>query len=195
MEPPARKPIRGRATCLRDQWSVWFCLDPEPWLSWLEWNHLRSFINIFSVNSLSPLVHVTLFPSPVRCVLVNPSQQIVIQQGLPQIFLNLKRAEVMKWREWQFSHPCRYKNFADREAIVVGRREPTEEVAVKTFEMSVRGANGKVNYRSGQVYWCAGFEAQAGVSSLSTCSAVGSQARPPWRATLYQHATPLYGSK
>lgn len=36
------------------------------------------------------------------------------------------------------------------------------------------------------VYWCAGLEAQADVSSLSTCSAVESQAGPPWRPTLYQ---------
>lgn len=49
----------------------------------------------------------------------------------------------MKWREWRFSHPCQSKNIADRAAIVEGRREPTEEVAVKSFEMSVRGANGK----------------------------------------------------
>lgn len=97
-------------------------------------------------------MHVRLLPLPIQCVLINPSQQIVIQQGLPQIFLNLERAEGMKWREWQFSHPCQYKNIADREAIAEGRREPTEEVAVKSFEMSVRGANGKVNYRSGLVY-------------------------------------------
>lgn len=110
------------------------------------------FCQLLCQQSLSSCACNTASISYIHCALINPSQQRVIQQGSPQILLNLERAEGMKWREWQFTHPCQYKNIADRQALTEGRREPKEEVTVKSFEMSVRGANGKLNYRSGLVY-------------------------------------------
>lgn len=89
----------------------------------------------------------------IQFVLRNPSQQKVIQHGSPQILSNLEGAEGKKRRDWQCSRLCQYKNTADRENFTVrgGHKE------VGGFEMSVRGANGKLNYtRSGVLMWWIG---------------------------------------